>query len=235
MLREIVLDTETTGLDPKDNHRIVEVGCVELVNYIPTGTTWHWYINPERDVPPQAAEIHGLTTQFLADKPRFNAIAGDFIEAIRGARLIIHNAAFDIKFLNAELERLGMAQIGWDNVVDTLALARRKHPGSNNTLDALCRRYGIDNSSRTKHGALLDSELLADVYLKLIGAEQAGLDLGAASSSAVMEVAVEYVSRQRPLTPRLTEDEKAAHASFIATLGEKTIWRSYASELQSAT
>jgi DNA polymerase-3 subunit epsilon len=226
-LREIVLDTETTGLDPRDNHRIIEVGCVELVNYIPTGTHWHWYINPQRDVPPEAVAVHGLTAQFLADKPAFDAIAGALLDAISGARLIIHNAAFDIKFLNAELERIGRPPITWDAVVDTLALARRKHPGASNTLDALCRRYGVDNSGRTKHGALLDSELLADVYLKLIGAEQAGLDLAVASSKEAMEAAQDFVARSRTLAPRLSGEEQAAHAELVAALGEKAVWRSY--------
>lgn len=224
MLREIVLDTETTGLDPRDNHRLVELACVELVNYIPTGNYWHWYINPERDVPKEAVQVHGLTRDFLADKPVFRAVADEFLQAIEGARLIIHNAAFDVAFLNAELERISRPLISWENVVDTLALARRRHPGSPNNLDALCRRYGIDNSGRTKHGALLDSELLADVYLKLIGAEQAGLDLAVASTTAAMEVAERLAERVRPLRSRLTPEEEAAHRAFIESLGEKALW-----------
>ncbi len=225
MLREIVLDTETTGLDPKTGDRLVELACVELVNCIPTGTFWHWYINPERDVPKAAVAVHGLTAEFLADKPLFSAVADDFLKAIQGARLIIHNAAFDMGFLNAELERSGRPAIGWDCVIDTLALARRKHPGSSNSLDALCRRYGIDNSGRTKHGALLDSELLADVYLKLIGAEQAGLDLAVASSAAAMDVAHALAARMRPLPSRLSAEEQEAHRAFVASLGEKAVWQ----------
>lgn len=224
MLREIVLDTETTGLDARNNDRLVEVGCVELVNYIPTGASWHWYVNPERDVPKGAVDVHGLTAEFLADKPKFVEVADDFLQAIAGARLIIHNASFDIGFLNAELGRIGRPLISWENVVDTLALARRKHPGAQNSLDALCRRYGVDNSNRTKHGALLDSELLADVYLKLIGAEQAGLDLAVASSTAAMEAAVTLAARARPLTSRLTPAEQEAHSAFVATLGENALW-----------
>ena len=176
-MRELVLDTETTGLDPKDGHRVIELACVELINYIPTGVFWHWYFNPQRDVPKAATDVHGLTAQFLADKPLIGDVAHEIVEALGDARLIIHNAPFDMGFLNHEFGRLGLAPLSMERVTDTLALARRKHPGSPNNLDALCRRYGIDNSTRTKHGALLDSELLADVYLRLIGAEQAGLNL----------------------------------------------------------
>ena len=173
MSRELVLDTETTGLDPKDGHRVIELACVELINFIPTGATWHWYFNPQRDVPKAATDMHGLTAQFLADKPLFGDMAQEIVDALGDARLIIHNAPFDMGFLNHEFGRLGFPPLSFERVTDTLALARRKHPGSPNNLDALCRRYGVDNATRTKHGALLDSELLADVYLRLIGAEQA--------------------------------------------------------------
>ena len=183
-MRELVLDTETTGLDPKDGHRVIELACVELINYIPTGTSWHWYFNPQRDVPKASTDVHGLTAQFLADKPLFGDVAQEIAGLLAGARLIIHNAPFDMGFLNHEFGRLGLAPLSMEHVTDTLALARRKHPGSPNNLDALCRRYGIDNSTRTKHGALLDSELLADVYLRLIGAEQAGLDLTSRAAKA---------------------------------------------------
>jgi DNA polymerase III subunit epsilon len=228
-MRELVLDTETTGLDPKDNHRIIELACVELINYIPTGASWHWYFNPERDVPKSATEVHGLTQAFLADKPLFGAAAADIVAVLEDTRLIIHNAAFDVGFLNAEFARLGLPPIGMDRVTDTLALARRKHPGSPNNLDALCRRYGIDNSKREKHGALLDSELLADVYLRLIGAEQAGLNLMTHSATGQAEAEAAVQVRLKPLPPRITAEEEAAHAAFVASLGAKAIWARYAS------
>ncbi len=228
-MRELVLDTETTGLDPKDNHRIIELACVELINYIPTGVSWHWYFNPERDVPRAATEIHGLTEAFLADKPLFNAVADEILGVLEDARLIIHNAAFDVGFLNHEFGRLGHPPpISFERVTDTLALARRKHPGSPNNLDALCRRYGIDNSTRTKHGALLDSELLADVYLRLIGAEQAGLNLTSHEAAVQAEGEAAVQIRLKPLPPRLSAEEEAAHTAFVASLGANAIWLRYA-------
>ncbi len=227
MPRELVLDTETTGLDPKDNHRVIELACVELINFIPTGASWHWYFNPERDVPKAATEVHGLTAAFLADKPLFSAVAAEILAVLEGARLIIHNAAFDIGFLNHEFGRLGHPPISFDRVTDTLALARRKHPGSPNNLDALCRRYGIDNSTRTKHGALLDSELLADVYLRLMGAEQAGLDFVSRASSAKFDGETAVQERPKPLPPRLSAEERAAHRAFVASLGHSPIWSRY--------
>ena len=227
-MRELVLDTETTGLDPKDNHRIIELACVELINYIPTGVSWHWYFNPERDVPRAATEVHGLTEAFLADKPLFCALADEILGVLEGARLIIHNAAFDVGFLNHEFGRLGFSPpINFDRVTDTLALARRKHPGSPNNLDALCRRYGIDNSTRTKHGALLDSELLAEVYLRLVGAEQAGLNLTSHETADKVEGEAATQLRLKPLPPRLSGEEEAAHAAFVASLGQKAIWLRY--------
>jgi DNA polymerase-3 subunit epsilon len=227
-MRELVLDTETTGLDPKDNHRIIELACVELINYIPTGVSWHWYFNPERDVPRAATEVHGLTEAFLADKPLFCALADEILGVLEGARLIIHNAAFDVGFLNHEFGRLGFPRpINFDRVTDTLALARRKHPGSPNNLDALCRRYGIDNSTRTKHGALLDSELLAEVYLRLVGAEQAGLNLTSHETADKVEGGAATQIRLKPLPPRLSGEEEAAHAAFVASLGQKAIWLRY--------
>ncbi|MGD9868469.1 MAG: DNA polymerase III subunit epsilon, partial [Hyphomicrobiales bacterium] len=176
-MREIVLDTETTGLDPATGDRIVEVGCVELVNHIPTGRVWHQYLNPERDMPEAAFKVHGLSSEFLKDKPLFAAVAKDFVDFIEDARLVIHNASFDIGFINSELARCELAPVGFERVVDTLALARRKHPGAQNSLDALCRRYQVDSSARRKHGALLDAELLAEVYIELIGGHQARLEL----------------------------------------------------------
>jgi DNA polymerase-3 subunit epsilon len=234
MLRELILDTETTGLDPKDNHRIIELACVELINYIPTGAFWHWYFNPERDVPKAATDVHGLTAAFLTDKPLFGALAGEILAVLGDARLIIHNAAFDIGFLNHEFGRLGHPPINSGRVTDTLALARRKHPGSPNNLDALCRRYSIDNSTRTKHGALLDSELLAEVYLRLIGAEQAGLDLAAQTVSAKFEGETVIEIRPAPLPPGLTREEEDAHAAFAASLGGNVIWHRYAQKTAGA-
>ncbi len=234
-MRELVLDTETTGLDPKDNHRIIELACVELINYIPTGVSWHWYFNPERDVPRAATEVHGLTEAFLADKPLFGAVADEILGVLEDARLIIHNAAFDVGFLNHEFGRLGHpSRISFEQVTDTLALARRKHPGSPNNLDALCRRYGIDNSTRTKHGALLDSELLADVYLRLIGAEQAGLNLTSHEAAVQAEGEAAVQIRLKPLPPRLSAEEEAAHTAFVASLGDKAIWLRYAQQAPEA-
>jgi DNA polymerase-3 subunit epsilon len=227
-MRELVLDTETTGLDPSE-HRIVELACVELNNFIATGRTWHWYFNPERDVPKAAVDVHGLDNAFLADKPLFRHLAHEIAELLTGATLIIHNAAFDIGFLKHELARCERANTEFGQVIDTLALSRRKHPGSPNTLDALCRRYAIDNSARTKHGALLDCELLAEVYLKLMGAEQAGLNFAAAPvvSLRAQGQATRAAVRPVALPPRLTAEEAEAHRQFVASLGEKAIWASY--------
>jgi DNA polymerase III subunit epsilon len=229
-MREIVLDTETTGLDPLDGHRLVEIGCVELVNRIPSGQTFHCYFNPERGMPAEAFSVHGLSDEFLKDKQFFAEAADDFIAFLGDAPLVIHNAAFDIGFLNAELERAGKPALARERAVDTLLLARRKHPGVSNRLDDLCARYAIDNSRRTKHGALLDAELLAEVYVELIGARQAQLVLSqtAAAESAFGEP---IVLRERlvPLMPAITAEERAAHRTFIATLGENAIWRDYVS------
>lgn len=225
-MREIVLDTETTGIDHSKGHRIVELGAIELVNHIPSGRTFHAYIDPERDMPSDAEAIHGLTTQFLKGKPLFSAIAGDFLAFIGDASLVIHNAAFDVGFLNAELTRLNMPALLPERVVDTLMLARQKHPMGPNSLDALCKRYGIDNAKRDKHGALLDSELLADVYLELIGGRQSALSLSAITVSARAAIAPSGIVRARPtpLASRLTEMEMAAHAALIAELGDKAMW-----------
>ena len=228
-MREIVLDTETTGLDPFQGHRLVEVGCIELINRIPSGQTFHRYLNPERSMPAEAMAVHGLTEEFLKDKLFFAEIADDLVAFLGDAPLVIHNAGFDVGFLNAELERAGRPLIGRERMIDTLMLARRKHPGGSNRLDDLCARYGIDNSRRTKHGALLDAELLAEVYVELIGARQAQLVL--AQATAPGRVAGEpIVVRERPvpLVPRLSEAERAAHRGFIASLGDAAIWRDYA-------
>ena len=207
----------------------MEIGCVELVNRIPSGQTFHCYINPERDMPEAAFNVHGLSEEFLKDKPLFAEIADDLLGYLGDAPLVIHNAAFDIGFLNAELERAGRPLIGRDRMVDTLLLARRKHPGGPNRLDDLCARYGIDNSRRTKHGALLDAELLAEVYLELIGARQAQLGLveSGTTVTAAAGQAVAPRTRPAPLPSRLSEADRAAHRAFIASLGEKAIWRDY--------
>lgn len=228
-MREIVLDTETTGLDPLRGDRLVEIGCVEIVNHMPTGQVFHCYLNPERDMPQEAFAVHGLSTEFLADKPLFAAVVDEFLAFIGEAPLVIHNAAFDVGFLNAELARVARATIGPERLIDTLLLARRKHPGVSNRLDDLCSRYAIDNSRRTKHGALLDAELLAEVYIELIGARQA--QLGLVAGPAVTRIQnTDGPRRQRPapLAPRLSAQDRAAHAAFVATLGESALWRNYA-------
>ena len=231
-VREIVLDTETTGLDPYQGHRLVEIGCIELINGIPSGQSFHRYVNPERDMPQEAFAIHGLSAEFLRDKPPFAEVADELIEFIADAPLVAHNAMFDLGFLNAELERAGKILVQRERLVDTLLLARRKHPAGPNRLDDLCVRYGIDNSRRTKHGALLDAEILAEVYLELIGARQAQLILVEAGTSVAAIHAAGAAIRVRPsaLAPRLTDDERDAHVTFVTTLGEGAIWREYLAE-----
>jgi DNA polymerase III subunit epsilon len=227
-MREIVLDTETTGLDPYLGDRVVEIGCVELFNGIPTGQSFHRYVNPERDMPVSAFEVHGLSGEFLKDKPLFRELADEFMDFVGTAALVIHNAAFDIGFLNAELERAGKPPIARERIVDTLLLARRKHPAGPNRLDDLCARYGIDNAKRTKHGALLDAEILAEVYIELIGARQAQLGLQPVGSRAIgAVVVVAAVVRPVPLAPRTTDAERESHRAFVATLGANAIWRDY--------
>ncbi len=230
-MREIVMDTETTGLKPEEGHRIVEIGAVELVNLLPTGRIYHQYINPERPMPKEAERVHGLDDAFLADKPVFARIAGDFAAFIGDDRLVIHNAAFDMAMINAELGRLGHDPLPMSRAVDTLDLARRRFPGAQASLDALCRRFEIDNSSREKHGALLDSELLAEVYLELKGGRQQGLVLDARQSADATgadapgsEAGYRPPPRPQPLAPRLTQAERAAHDAFIAELGAEALW-----------
>lgn len=232
MLREIVLDTETTGLDWKTGDRLIEIGCIELVNRIPSGREFHRFINPEdRQVHPDAEAVHGISNEFLKDKPRFIEIVDEFLEFIGDAMLVIHNASFDIGFINMELERAGRPPIPPERVVDTLALARRKHPAGPNSLDALCKRYGIDNSKRVKHGALMDSELLAEVYIELLGERQAALVLGQETTVPTITVATRrnYRAQPRPtpLAPRLTAEAEALHRAFVETLGQDAIWRRY--------
>jgi DNA polymerase III subunit epsilon len=227
-MREIVFDTETTGLDPLQGDRLVEIGCIELVNRFPTGKTFHSYFNPERDMPEQAFKVHGLAIEFLKDQPLFAHKAEELIAFLGDAQLVAHNAMFDLGFLNAELERLGRAAVARERMIDTLVIARRKHPGGSNRLDDLCARYAIDNSRRIKHGALLDAELLAEVYIELIGARQAQLILSQARTPAhVAGAPIVLRERPVPLTARLTDDARAAHRKFILSLGEAAIWRDY--------
>lgn len=230
-MREIVLDTETTGLNPRGGDRLIEIGCVELINRYPTGREFHVYINPERDVPAEAQAVHGLSTEFLRDKSVFAQVADEFLQFVGDDTLVIHNASFDIGFLNVELERLGKTQIGMERVVDTLMLARRKHPSGPNSLDALCRRYGVDNTMRVKHGALMDSVLLADVYLELLGERQGALTLATTNAdplaASVSGATRKAVQRTVPLPSRLSAEDEAAHAAFVTTLGPQAIWLQY--------
>lgn len=228
-MREIVLDTETTGLDPGQGHRLVELGCIELLNRIPTGATFHTYLNPERDVPAEAFAIHGLSAEFLKGHKRFIEIADEFLAFIGSAPLVIHNASFDHAFLCAELKLAERVLIARERLVDTLLLARRKHPAGPNRLDDLCVRYGIDNSRRTKHGALLDAEILAEVYVELIGARQAQLGLADSGERRLDGADGIILIRERPrqLAPRLSDAELAAHREFVAGLGKDALWRDY--------
>jgi DNA polymerase-3 subunit epsilon len=229
-MREIVLDTETTGLDPAEGHRIVEIAALELENHLPTGRTWHQYLNPDRSMPAEAFEVHGLSDDFLRDKPRFAALAAEFLAFVDRSPLVIHNASFDMRFLNAELSALGQPRLPDDQAVDTLAIARNRFPGAPASLDALCRRFGIDNSGRVKHGALLDCELLAEVYLELCGGRQPGLHLASVTSlpqrgpATRSGTADRLLARPNPLPSRLTTEETAAHAAFVAKLGPAAIW-----------
>ncbi|MGV8985721.1 MAG: DNA polymerase III subunit epsilon [Cypionkella sp.] len=227
-MREIVLDTETTGFEPSEGHRIVEIGAVELLNHMPTGRTYHQYINPERMMPKEAFEVHGLGDEFLRDQPVFKAIARAFLEFIGESTLVIHNAAFDMKFLNAELKTLGHPGLPMTQALDTVAVARKKFPGSPASLDALCRRFGIDNSSREKHGALLDSELLAEVYLELIGGRQPDFILATAAAQTAANQRSNQAGRARPrptaLPSRLTDEETNAHQAFVGKMGEAAVW-----------
>ena len=229
-MREIVFDTETTGLDPTQGDRLVEIGCIELINRFPTGKTFHCYFYTERDMPESAFKIHGLSSEFLKDKPLFAHKAEELIAFLGDAQLVAHNAMFDLGFLNAELDRAGRAGVARERMIDTLLIARRKHPGGANRLDDLCVRYAVDNSRRTKHGALLDAELLAEVYVELIGARQAQLVLSQAATPtyAAGEIIV-MRERPAPLAARLTEAERAAHRRYIAGLGESAVWRDYVS------
>jgi DNA polymerase-3 subunit epsilon len=229
-MREIVFDTETTGLDPKNGDRVVEIGMIELANHIPTGRTFHRYVNPERAMPTEALRIHGLDDTFLADKPVFAAVVDELLEFIGDATLIAHNSEFDMAFLNAELARIDQIAVPNDRVIDTLMLARRRHPAGPNSLDALCNRYQIDTRRRTLHGALLDAELLSEVYIELIGGRQAALVLGEepeAPTLAVVHRVVDFGERPEPRTFTITVDELAAHRALVATIGASAIWNDY--------
>ena len=226
-MREIVLDTETTGLDPLQGHRIVEIGAVELLNHIPTGKTYHTYINPQREVPREAEAVHGLSSAFLKDKPVFSKIADELLEFIGDTVLIIHNASFDVGFLNAELGFIKRPPILYERIIDTLALAKKRHPMGPNSLDALCKRYGIDIAKRTKHGALLDSELLAGVYLELIGGRQIALTLPKTDNVRHLQTsnAQAPAKRSNPLPERLTAEELARHEALVKSLGASGLWK----------
>ena len=225
-MREIVLDTETTGLEPATGDRVVEIGAVELINHMPTGKTYHQYLNPDRPMPKEAFDVHGLSDDFLRDKPRFRTVARDFLHFIGDATLVIHNAPFDMKFLNHELAAAGHPALPMSRAFDTVALARQKFPGSPASLDALCRRFGIDNSMREKHGALLDSEILAEVYLELIGGRQPDLTLNAATQASTATATTwRPKPRPNPLPARLTEAESTAHAALVEKMGARALWK----------
>jgi DNA polymerase III subunit epsilon len=227
-MREIVFDTETTGFEPSEGHRIVEIGCVELMDHFPTGRTLQFYLNPERDIPIESQRVHGLSAEFLADKPVFAHVADEFLEFLGDAPLVIHNASFDIKFINAELHRIGRRPIALARTIDTIEIAKRKVPGARYSLDELCKRFGVDLSARTKHGALLDAQLTAEIYLELIGGRQRGLMLAPVEIAAQSADSGLKAARQRPekLAPLVTEAELAAHADFVLKeLGEKSLWR----------
>lgn len=220
-MREIVFDTETTGLDPAEGHRVLEIGCVELENLVPTGNVFHRYVNPEREVPEEVIRIHGLTREFLESHPVFAQVANEFLEFIADATLIAHNAEFDMRFINWELENAGLKPLPYGRFLDTLRLARAKYPGSPNSLDALCKRLGVDNSNRTKHGALLDSEILAEVYLELKGGKQAGLELVQQSAGRTAQAAPRKQRARRAFPP--SEQELAAHREFLARI-KNPVW-----------
>jgi DNA polymerase III subunit epsilon len=227
-MREIIFDTETTGLSPNSGDRLVEIGCIEMLDRFPTGRIFHKYINPERDMPLEAFNVHGLSSDFLKDQPLFSEIAEELWDFLNGAQLVAHNASFDMGFINAEFARVKKPQIGMDNVIDTVMLARRKFPGARVSLDMLCDRFGIDRSRRTKHGALLDAEILAEVYSELLGGKQTtlGLDPSRQSSGTII-VAEPIQVRPTPMEPLLSEAEIAAHREFVGSMGADALWNKY--------
>ena len=222
--REIVWDTETTGFEPEAGDRIVEIGAVELMGHVPTGRTFHEYVDPQRDMPEGAFQVHGLSAEFLRGKPLFAEVGRRFLDFVGDAKLVAHNADFDMKFVNAELGWAGLPTIPEERKVDTLAIARRRFPGARNSLDALCMRFGVDNSAREKHGALLDSEILAEVYLELIGGKQPGLEMAMPGAVDAARGGGPVGARPRPLPPRVTPAEAAAHAAFVAELEGGGLW-----------
>ena len=227
-MREVVLDTETTGFKPEQGDRIVEIGAVELFNHMPTGKVYHQYINPKRAMPNEAFEVHGLGDEFLSDKPVFAEIAQAFLDFVGDAQMVIHNASFDMKFLNAELGWVNLPKLPMSQATDTLLIARKKFPGSPASLDALCRRFNIDNASRTLHGALLDSEILAEVYLELIGGRQPDLVLATSekkTTATTQDDDWRPFKRPAALASRLSETERAAHQAFVDQLGDAPIWK----------
>ena len=231
-MREVALDTETTGLDPEAGHRIVEIGAVELSNQVPTGHTYHQYVNPDRTVPKEAHDVHGLDDAFLEDKPKFAEVAGAFLEFLGDAKLVIHNASFDMKFINSELRWANRPPLPDDRVIDTLTIARKKFPGSPISLDALCRRFGIDNSARVQHSALMDSELLAEVYLELTGGRQPDFAFATRQAHPTDQSTDAWrpAPRDRKLPSRITEEEAKAHAAFVDELGENALWKKFGTQ-----
>jgi DNA polymerase-3 subunit epsilon len=225
-MRDIIFDVETTGLRAKDGDRICEIAGIEMIDFVPTGVEFHEYVNPTIPMPAKAQEIHGLSDAFLADKPLFDAVADKWIDFVGDARLVAHNAMFDFGFVNAELERCGLATMSFERMIDTVAIARRKFPGSDNSLDALCKRFGIDLSAREKHNALLDTQLLAEVYVELIGARQKAMSFGDSERRQTI-AAASVPPRPSPLPSRLTDEDRAAHAAFVAALGEDAVWSRY--------
>ena len=226
-MREIVLDTETTGLSHDNGDRVVEIGCVELINHVPTSNTFQVYLNPEKQMDPGAEKVHGLTNEFLVDKPKFIDVADDFLSFIGSSTLVAHNADFDVGFLNSELSRAKKEKIKTNRVVDTLKIARTKYPGARNSLDALCKRFSIDNSNRELHGALLDSELLAEVYLELVGGKEPNLELSSITRSPVNRINKSYISqlsRKKKLKPRISEADEKNHKEFLSSFPKQSIW-----------
>lgn len=226
-MREIIFDTETTGLDPKDGHRVVEIGAVEISNLIPTGRVFHVYINPERDMPEEAFRVHGLSGEFLSGQKKFAEIASEFLDFIEDSPLVAHNAEFDVRFLNAEFATLKLPPLASARIVDTLAMARRRNPGSPASLDALCQRYGIDLSRRDKHGALLDAGLLAEVYAELMGGRQAALSLQSSGVARRKQTNDLLTARPEPLAARVSAAEAEAHRAFVAALSKAPLWDRY--------
>lgn len=227
-LREIVFDTETTGFDPTTGDKLVEIGAVELINHVPTGRTYHQYINPEREVPEEVVKVHGLTTEYLKSFPIFADVAQDWVDFVGDDGILVaHNAPFDMKFINFELQKVGFAEYGWDRVVDTLEIAKNKFPGQRNNLDALCKRFNIDNSARTFHGALLDAQLLAEVYLELLGGAEPTMDLSA-SGNKINNVVSDSIKRvyREPRVFAISEEEIAEHRSFLEKNIKKSLWLS---------